>query len=369
MTKILRLLLVLISLTLMIFCPASAQDECGDPCGKPTPWDEFNQFELKVTIPGKPGYSSWKGVFDKESLDIKIEAELSDGAKITKSEILMVGGRVLAIRGDMTETADEIDVLDAPIMQQQLVLRLLGAVLPGGPEKGNGAHKVDYKSDRTGIQFATPSAQGFISAPWRVSGNVKILAPNVVEYQLQLTAAGNLAVQGKEYDAGFEGRLAKTASATINDSMSLSEWKVFDVGVQARKEGNGTTYDYGAAPTVNSYKVVSDIRKKLAEERYPGERDQSKDFTGFWKEDCDQAFGLQIMPYGTDGKYSIVFCGPGGCGQPSEGRITFITKDSHYEVIGEDEIRERTADGWETYHRCTRETHPILKYKEQRESH
>jgi hypothetical protein len=65
-----------------------------------------------------------------------------------------------------------------------------------------------------------------------------------------------------------------------------------------------------SAPTPALYKTVADIRKKLAEDDYAGERDPSKNFTGFWKEDCDQAFGLQIMPHGTDGKYSIVFCGP-----------------------------------------------------------
>ena len=33
--------------------------------------------------------------------------------------------------------------------------------------------------------------------------------------------------------------------------------------------------------------------------------------------------------------------------------------------ISESEIKERSANGWDTYHRCTRDTHPVLKYKEQ----
>lgn len=366
--KIPRFVFIAVSLTCVVLCSASADDKCGDPCGKATPWDEFNKFELKVTVPGESGYSFWKGTLDKESLDIQIEAEFSDGKKITKGDIFMVGGRVLVTRGPVTEPGYEIDALDAPILQQELVLRLLGAALPVGPEEVEGARNVDYKSDKTGIQFATPSAQGFISAPWRVTGDVKVLAPDVVEYHLRLTAAGtgNVAGREKEYDASFEGRLSKVANAKINDSMPLDGWNLFGVGPQTRKAGNGTTLDYGAAPTAASYQFVSDIRKKLAEEDYPGELDPSKNFIGFWKEDCGQAFGLQIMHYGTDGKYSIVFCGPGGCGQPgSEGRITFITKDPHYEVISEDEIKERSADGWDTYRRCTRETHPVLKYKQE----
>jgi hypothetical protein len=40
----------------------------------------------------------------------------------------MVGGRVLATRGPATEPGYEIDALDAPLLEQELVFRLLGAV-------------------------------------------------------------------------------------------------------------------------------------------------------------------------------------------------------------------------------------------------
>jgi len=370
MNKLLNLVVVitLTSLASGTLFATPQQDACEDPCGKPTAWDEFNKFELKMTVPKQPGYSSWKGTFDKPSLDIQITVEVSDGKKITKGKILMVGGRVLATQGPIAEPGYEIDTLDAPILEQELVSRLLGAALPNGPEGTKGMRKIDYKSEKAGIQFATPSAQGFISAPWHVSGEVNVLAHDEVEYQLRLTAAGtgNSAGQGGEYTANFEGHLSKVAGARIDDSMPLDEWNLFGVGVQTRTEGNGTAVDYGAAATPAPYKTVADIRKKLAEDDYPGERDPSKNFTGFWKEDCEQAFGLQIMPHGTDGKYSIVFCGPGGCGDPdSEGRITFITRDRNYEVISESEIKERSANGWDTYHRCTKDTHPVLKYKEE----
>jgi hypothetical protein len=52
------------------------------------------------------------------------------------------------------------------------------------------------------------------------------------------------------------------------------------------------------------------------------------------------------MHYGTDGKYSVIFCGPSGCGkQGSDGRNTFINKDSNYEVISESELKIRSAAG------------------------
>ena len=40
----------------------------------------------------------------------------------------------------------------------------------------------------------------------------------------------------------------------------------------------------------------------------------AEDYAGFWKGSCTDPFGISIKPAG-DKKYSISFCGPGGCGR------------------------------------------------------
>ena len=348
---------------------ASEKERCDDPCGKSTAWNEFNVFELKVTMPQKTGYESWHGRFDKESSDIQIDVETFDGQRTTHGKILLVGGRVMATQGPITEPGYEIDALDAPVLEQRLVTSLLGRVLPDGPTRVEAVRTIDFTDEKTGIQFATPSAQGFIPAPWHVTGEVKLAGPDDIKYQLTLTATikQQSPASSQGYVATFTGRLSKEASVKIDDALPLEGWNLFGLGVQKRKGSGGTTFDYSAAPATTLYKIVADIRKKIAEDDYPGEPDPSNNFTGFWKEDCEQAFGLQIMPYGKDGKYSVTFCGPGGCGTAGEdGKNTFITKDPDYEVVSESKIKVRNVDnGWDTYYRCTRDTHLILKYKQQ----
>jgi hypothetical protein len=39
-------------------------------------------------------------------------------------------------------------------------------------------------------------------------------------------------------------------------------------------------------------------------------------FTGFWKTQCKDAFGLQIKPFENEENYSVSFCGRGGCFEP-----------------------------------------------------
>jgi len=277
----------------------------------------------------------------------------------------MVGGRVLALQGKVAEPGYEIDALDGPVLEFQLLRRLLGASLPKGPAEVQGTRRIDFTNEKTGIQFATPSAEGYIPAPWHVRGQVRSTAGGVFEYELTLsyTAKQKPSDKGTKQEAVFSGELSKTANAKIDDQMSLEGWNVLGLGVQTKKDGGTTTYDYGAGPAKSEYRTVADIRNELAKAAYIGEADPVKDFTGFWKGKCEDPFGVRIMHYGTDGKYSIVFCGPGGCGKPDE-RLTFITKDPNFKVVNEDEIQESIGDGWQTYHRCTKDTHPVLKYEE-----
>lgn len=81
------------------------------------------------------------------------------------------------------------------------------------------------------------------------------------------------------------------------------------------------------------------------------------DFTGFWKTDCDDAYGIQIRPFG-EGLYTTHFCGPGGgCNRPQEAILaTPILGDPDYEVISDVEIKDITG----TLYKCTADTHPEL---------
>ena len=87
-------------------------------------------------------------------------------------------------------------------------------------------------------------------------------------------------------------------------------------------------------------------------------------FTGFWKGDCSEAFGLQIMPV-SETKYSVSFCGPGGCFEPGTYRPnTTINNDELYKVIDSSHIKVWGRDGWSDYYKCESNTHPKLRYKD-----
>lgn len=349
-------------------CCATACDGSNPSASNLSAWEEFNAFELKTTKPGTSDYASYHGEFDQKSSDIQIEVEILEAGKTIKGKILMIGGRVMATQGPITEPGYEIDALDAAVLQQQLAVRLLAEAIPEGPAAVSGKQQINHKSETQGVCFATPSAEGYIPPPWQLTGFIKNAPRGGVQYEMRLVSGTSekSSKQASAYDLTFNGRLSKVLTARIDDSMSLADWNLFGVGVQTRETKGGTVFDYSSAPATEPYQTVAHVRRKLAQDDYPGEPDLSKNFTGFWKEDCDEPFGLQIKHFGDDGKYSIVFCGPGGCGNPGEdGHSTFINKDRGYEVVSATEIKIRRSDGWDTYHKCTTDTHPVLKYKQQ----
>lgn len=339
---------------------------CSDQCGEPTAWQDFNSFALRVTTPSTPAYSEWQGGIDEETHDIHVDVEQSDGTAVVKGKILMIGGRVMAMQGPIARPGYEIDALDAFALQLQLVMKLLGRVYPNGPASTKTVQDVDYSDDKTGIEIATQSAGGAIQAPWHLVGKLRDIEANAIQYDLTLTSKGTRGAS-EEVIVRFSGVLSNSPNTKIDGKLNLDNWKIFDVGPQSRKQGGSTIIDYSAAPESTTYKTVADVRKKFQAADYVGEADPGKDFTGFWETDCEDGYGLQIIHFGTEGKYSIVFCGPGGCGDAAtQGRKTFIMKDPQFQVTSEDELRRKSADGWDTYHRCTKNAHPTLRSKQER---
>jgi hypothetical protein len=86
------------------------------------------------------------------------------------------------------------------------------------------------------------------------------------------------------------------------------------------------------------------------------------DFTGFWKANCTDAFGVQIKKQAGN-LFSVSFCGPGGCFAPGEWQPnTPIVGDPKYRVLNPTTIEIGHEQGWTQYTRCTTDTNPPLDY-------
>jgi len=85
---------------------------------------------------------------------------------------------------------------------------------------------------------------------------------------------------------------------------------------------------------------------------------QETTFTGFWKGQCTDAFGLQIKPV-DERLWSVSFCGVGGCFGPGQwAPNTTITGDPSYKIIDQQTIEFKGK----RYTKCSSDPNPKLDY-------
>jgi len=92
--------------------------------------------------------------------------------------------------------------------------------------------------------------------------------------------------------------------------------------------------------TVRNSHTINDFLKPTPE--YP--------LVGFWKGLCTDDFGSAIEA-ATGGKYTVAFCGPGGCDRVERLTPISLENDPKYRVIDQNTIEERWSNG-ATLHRC-----------------
>lgn len=332
--------------------------ECNKECDDVSAWARFTAIYLAVTSPGQKGVQKWHAEFDHSTNDFRINVDSAGGKEASHGSIGMIEGRTMIVRGLKLERGYEIDAVDGPILSMRLMLALLNRAIPGGPGALKAEQKIDVSEPKVGIQFATPSAEGHIAAPWRVVGTASWSNAETINYELHLTGGTRdpLGHAGKPVDMVFTGQLAMRKGPVFRETMPLAGWQVYGIGPKITKHAESTILDYGAnKASGTSEGTIADVRVALKEEFNPGKLDPTKDFTGSWKEKCDQNFGLKIIHYGNEGKYAVLFCGPGGCDDPARERLTFITGDKAYEVVGDDVLLE----GKQRYVRCSHEVGEI----------
>jgi hypothetical protein len=307
-----------------------------------------------MTQLGSPGVMSSYLQTSRLNNDLRVDLDITASEQPQRGTILMVGGRVFVSKGVKLEPGAEIDALDGPVLYTILTTKVLGRALPAGPGKTLGSQKFAHRDEKAGIQFATPSAEGFIPPPWSVSGTIEPKADGSVafDFVLKWTAADDTKAP-HPLETRLSGSFEHGKDFRLDDGMALQGWTVLGVGPIMETTSSGTRIDYGTKPATGSPRTIGDIRRQLAIEDSPGKPDLSRNFAGFWKGKCSDTFGLRIKAVDQPGMYTVTFCGPGGCGNDEEERKTFITGDKHYKVLSDGELQVGPNGRASTYKKCS----------------
>jgi len=352
---------LLIAIFSAICVPAIA-DDCNeklDPCGIQTGWNEFEMVRLRMKQTDIDTPAQWVIRTSRINFDLQVDIDFPDPKAPQNGTLMMVAGITLISKGVGFKAGHEIDVLDVPVLYTILTGKVLSRALPDGPEAFKGRRAVMHEDKKVGIQFATPSAQGFIPPPWSVNGAVIANADGSRDFDLVLNWIEESKTGIKRpMTMSLIGQLAHDSDFKLDNNMSLVGWNVFGVGPIVEKTAGATRYDYGAKPIKTAAKTIADIRAAIAIENSPGEPDLTRNFAGFWKTECTDTFGLRIKSADSPYMYTVTFCGPGGCGDEEVERKTFIKGDKRYNIVSATELQVGTSENRTRYKRCSKKMLP-----------
>ncbi|HET7785513.1 MAG TPA: hypothetical protein VFL36_06045, partial [Myxococcales bacterium] len=339
-------------LVMLAFSCAAANAADVMPRSKlPSTWNECNVFDFTAVGPTSSNRSTIRGAASFSSGDLWIDIRQTSATVKRSGTMIVVAGRELAVRGFRPEPGSEIDALDGPVLFLRMLTAALTTAAPEGPAKVDRRRVIQHTETKTPIRAGTPSAGAEVPPPWSLVGHVEPGPAGVVKLDVELVAkADDPAAPSGKFKLHFTGTLSASDSAPrLSESMSLKGWTLYSLGPRSFRQGSSTILDYGGTQKKERYLTIAELRKAMQVENDPGKPDPKLDLSGFWKESCDQNFGLRIQRSTPEGKYTITFCGPGGC--VDDGRQSYITGDKQFQILSIDELKERRGDDWETYRR------------------
>jgi hypothetical protein len=227
---------------------------------KPAPlsdWFQEDHIAVEIRVPHEAAYSKTE-ILRAPAGELQIDVESADGGQTQKGTILLVSGPWMVTKGLQLERGYEIDVIEGAVLQAQLPIQLLSRSFQRGPASVAARQAVDVEEATEAIYISTgqlgpggnswSGAEATYPAPWKLSGVVQRIRPELVQYDLTFSFSAEGSVQSLQ----IAGKLENLAAGfQLPDTFSLLGWKVHRLGPA----------DDGAKPASESFKTLGDLRK------------------------------------------------------------------------------------------------------------
>ena len=168
-------------------------------------WHEAGVTLLDVDFDHTGFHSRWE-YFRCECGDILVRMEQSSPEGVLTGEMVLVGGKVLAARGMVTQAGDLEMMLQAPTLMVQLGFGLLQRSIPGGPADVTMDMDIDVEEEIVDVELNTGLSTGRFGAPWKLKGRAWRSGPSKRSFKMDFVFTSPM--EGRENDKakiGFTG--------------------------------------------------------------------------------------------------------------------------------------------------------------------
>lgn len=238
---------------------AGAQD------GKPADvWFGGGHIVLSVTDAAGAFAAQWQ--FDRaDNGDVRIiKDERRGAAKVSGTLLSVCDDQALLLKDIVPSRQLELRELNEPVLNLQLVLRLLARAMPQGLPAPGAPTAIDVGDDKITLRVRKAySARRDFGAPWRARGTAVRGAAGEVKFDLVLTYAAENA-PGKQSEFKLAGVWQQDSRMkAIDNAFALAGWRVHRVDTIAEVVGGNTVLDPVAMTTPLQFANVGELRERI----------------------------------------------------------------------------------------------------------
>jgi hypothetical protein len=163
--------------------------------------------------------------------DVLIRAEEAEPGKVTTGELLLVGGKMLLVRGFDQPEGNISALLDSPILMVQTLFALVREAEPRGPSAVVDDHELHAEEDSLDLRLDTGLASGGFPAPWEVVGMARPTDEGKLRYDLTFKFENRYeGVSAGEASLKFSGVMDFNEEIfPYDDSLSIEDWRLQEI--------------------------------------------------------------------------------------------------------------------------------------------
>lgn len=216
-------------------------------------WLNFNKIILKLGSADKSYAVFAFNIFDNSDFKIDIKSDQADGA------IMMIGGRLMLIKGLDLKPGYEINTLDSAMIMMRTALMLLYLSFPDGPPIQPNTYPIKIDNNETTFRSTTPNVYKVWVAPWSLEGELRVTDSKHLSFDLSAKFK-----DGDSFKASGEWT-ADIKQPSYPDNTSLDGWKVITIGVSITQyDKSGKLIERKGPPSPpESCKTIGDLRNFL----------------------------------------------------------------------------------------------------------
>src|SRR5437763_6397620 len=147
-------------------------------------WYKATRVSLRAQEQGSVSTTTYE-ISGSQELKITMDAKGKQGQQET-GEIMLINGQSkwMLAKNVPFEKGYEIDALDGPVLELKLVLELLRAAAPGGPNEIRKRTTFNVDDKPRPISVNTASASGGIEAPWTLQATIEPITTDQWSFEL-----------------------------------------------------------------------------------------------------------------------------------------------------------------------------------------